>query len=104
MAFNFFGVYFEGADGIEFRCGFHDNNHYMPLLERRDNNVWVEVNRQAGTGEAAQTCRDIRAELPVVIPFPAGHTQNERMELINQIVYNLNRYTTERVNYQGAHG
>ena len=40
---------------------------------------------------------------PVVINFPAGHTQNERMELINQIVYNLNRYTTERVNYQGAH-
>lgn len=25
-------------------------------------------------------------------------------ERLYQIVYNLNRYTTERVNYQGAHG
>jgi 2'-5' RNA ligase len=30
--------------------------------------------------------------------------KNERMELINQIIYNINRYTTERVNYRGAHG
>jgi hypothetical protein len=103
MAYNFFGVYFENENGIEYRCGFHDDNHYMPLLERKDPQGWVEVNQNQGTGAAAATCRDIRDELPVIIPFNNGHTQNERMELINQIVYNINRYTTERVNYQGAH-
>lgn len=103
MSFQFFGVYFQGDNDTEYRCGFHDNNHYMPILERRDASGWVEVNQHNGTGSATQACRDIRSELPVVINFLAGHTQNERMELINQIVYNLNRYTTERVNYQGAH-
>lgn len=103
MAYNFFGVYFEDTNGVEYRCGFHDDDHYMPLLERRDADGWVEVNQDLGTGTASATCRVIRAQLPVVIAFPHGHTQNERMELINQIVYNINRYSTERVNYQGAH-
>lgn len=104
MAYSFFGVYFEDINGVEYRCGFHDDNHYMPLLERRDTTGWVEVNQQQGTGAAGETCRGIRNQLPVTITFPAGHTQNERMELINQIIYNMNRYTTERVNYRGAHG
>lgn len=104
MAFSFFGVYFQDINSIEYRCGFHDYDHYMPILERRDNNQWVEVNYQHGTGAAGETCRDIRNNLPVPIQFPAGHTQNERMELINQIVYNMNRYMTERVNYRGNHG
>ncbi len=103
MAFAFFGVYFQDEHDVEYRCGFHDDDHYMPLLERRDNNVWVEVNQQQGTGAAGETCRNIRSQLPVAITFPSGHTQNERMELINQIIYNMNRYTTERVNYRGAH-
>lgn len=103
MAFNFFGVFFEDENGNEFRCGFHDNDHYMPILERRDEDDWIEVSKKQGTGAASTTCREIRADLPVVIDFPDNHTQNERMELINQIIYNINRYTTERVNYQGAH-
>lgn len=83
MAFTFLGVYFQDEDGTEYRCGFHDDDHYMPLLERRDNNVWVKVNQQQGTSAAGKTCKDIRNQLPIT--FPAGHTQNERMELINQI-------------------
>jgi hypothetical protein len=104
MAFQFLGVYFQDINGNEYRCGFHNNSHYMPLLERRDNDNWVEVNFKKGTGKAGENCRDIRNDLPVTIPFPNSHTQNERMELINQIIYNMNRFTTERVNYRGAHG
>jgi len=103
MAYNFFGVYFEDELGVEFRCGFHDDNNYMPILERRDNGVWIEVNQQQGTGNAKLTCQQIRAKFPVNVHFNDNHTQNERMELINQLIYNLNRKTTERVNYQGAH-
>ena len=104
MAFQFFGVFFQDINGIEYRCGFHDNDNYMPILERRVNHILVEVNYQHGTGAAGETCREIRDNLPIPISFPNGHTQNERMELINQIIYNMNRYTTERVNYRGAHG
>src|SRR5690606_40755561 len=103
MAFNFFGVYFEDINGVEYRCGFHDHNHYMPILERRDNGNWVEVNQQRGTGSAKRECQYIRNNLPINIWFADNHTQNERMELINQVIYNIKRYTTERVNYQGAH-
>jgi len=104
MAFQFFGVYFQDINGIEYRCGFHNYNHYMPILEKRNGNTWIEVNYHKRTGNTGETCRKIRENLPVVISFPKAHTQNERMELINQIIYNINRYTTERVNYRGAHG
>ena len=103
MAYNFFGVYFEDALGVEYRCGFHDDNGYMPIIERRANIGWVEVNQQHGPGNAKATCQTIRTNLPVTIPFADNHTQNERMELINQLIFNLNRKTTQRVNYQGAH-
>jgi len=103
MRYNFFGVYFQDSNNVEYRCGFHDDDNYMPVLERRENNCWIEVNSQRGTGAANQTCRQIREQLPVTIEFGPGHTQNERMELINQIIYNISRYTTERVNYRGAH-
>lgn len=104
MAFNFFGVYFESENGTEYRCGFHDNNNqYMPTLEIRTQNGWITVTKGNGTGPANRVCRNIRQNLPVHIPFVNNHTQNERMELINQMVYNIHRYTTERVNYQGAH-
>jgi hypothetical protein len=103
MAFSFFGVYFQDVNNVEYRCGFHDNNYYMPILERRGNNGWEQVSQQLGSGSASAKCREIRQELPISIDFPHNHTQNERMELINQIVYNIQRYTTERVNYQGAH-
>lgn len=103
MAFSFFGVYFEDANGNEYRCGFHDDDHYMPILEKRINNNWEEVNQHHGTGSASAKCREIRLELPISIDFEPNHTQNERMELINQIIYNIHRCTTERVNYQGAH-
>ena len=103
MAYNFFGVYFEDSHGVEYRCGFHDDNAYMPQLEKRVSGVWTVVARGNGVGNANTSCRDIRANLPITVPFINGHTQNERMELINQIVYNLNRKTTERVNYRGAH-
>ncbi|MBW1649141.1 MAG: hypothetical protein JRJ44_00420 [Deltaproteobacteria bacterium] len=104
MKFKFFGVYFQDAQDVEYRCGFHDNDGYMPLLEKRSDNDWVEVNQNKGTGAANQTCRNIRGGLPVPISFPEEHTQNERVELINQIIYNINRHMTERVNYRGAHG
>jgi len=103
MAYNFFGVYFEDIQKNEYRCGFHDANQYMPMLEKRVNDNWIEVSQHHGTGAAGRTCVDIRNQLPVTITFPAAHTQNERMELINQIMYNINRYTTERVYYRGAH-
>lgn len=103
MPYNFFGVYFESENGTEYRCGFHDDDNYQPKLERRVAGNWVEVSQGLGTGAANQTCREIRDNLPVPIHFPESHTQNERMELINQMVYNLSRYTTERVNYRGAH-
>lgn len=103
MAFNFFGVYFQDINGIEYRCGFHDvHNQYMPILERRDNNNWIRVSGR-GNRSAQSICRQIRSQLPLTINFPNNHTQNERMELINQIIYNMNRYVTERVNYRGAH-
>ena len=38
MAFIFFGVYFQDINNTEYRCGFHDDDHYMPIIERRDNN------------------------------------------------------------------
>jgi hypothetical protein len=97
-------VYFQDTKGVEYRLGFHDDDNYMPLLEKKINDEWVEVNKNKGTGAANQTCRAIRGKLLVPILFPEGHTQNERMELINQIIYNINRDTTERVNYRGAHG
>lgn len=75
----------------------------MPILEQRNGNAWEEVNQHQGTGTASAKCRKIRQELPIAINFPQNHTQNERLELINQIIYNIQRYTTERVNYQGAH-
>lgn len=74
MAFTFFGVYFQDINGVEYRCGFHNDDYYMPLLERGDNNVQMEVNQQQGTGAAGETCREIRNLLPVTIPFPNGHT------------------------------
>lgn len=103
MAFNFYGVYFETVDGVEYRCGYQNDTQYMPILERRDGTTWTEVNHHHGTGNAGETCRFIRSELPVHINFPDSHTQNERMELINQMIYNMNRMTTEKVNYRGAH-
>lgn len=104
MAYNFFGVYFEDENGIEYRCGFHDDNNYQPLVERREDSGWVEINQKQGTGKANAACRMIRNNLPIPIDFPESHTQNERMELINQMIYNISRYTNERVNYRGAHG
>lgn len=103
MAFSFFGVYFEDANGSEYRCGFHDDNHYMPILEKRTEDGWQQIGQHLGTGSASAKCRVIRENLPIQIAFPNNHTQNERMELINQMIYNIHRYTTERVNYQGAH-
>lgn len=87
MAFQFFGVFSQGTNGIGYRFGFYDNDNYMPILERRDNNSWIEVNYRQGTESAGETCRQIRSNLPIQIPFPNGRTQNERMELINQIIY-----------------
>jgi len=104
MAFTFFGVYFQAEDNTEYRCGFYDDDNYQPIIEKRENNNWVEVSQKQGTGAANATCRDIRNNLPIRIPFPSAHTQNERMELINQIIYNINRHVTERVNYRGAFG
>ena len=105
MERKFFGVYFEDAKGIEYRCGFRHDDQYMPLLEKRIDNDWAEVSQKKGTGPANKTCRKIREALPVTIEFPEGsHTQNERMELINQIIYNINRRVTVRVNYGGTHG
>ncbi|MBS1584874.1 MAG: hypothetical protein JSS82_04950 [Bacteroidetes bacterium] len=103
MAYNFFGVYFEDVNGVEYRCGFRNNREYQPKLYRRQNNAWVEVVGR-GANSAQSVSAAIRGQLPTVIAFPAGaHTQNQRMELINQMVYNINRRTTERVNYRGAH-
>ncbi len=102
MAFNFFGVYFQDINGLEYRCGFQDDNSYMPILERRDNNNWVRVTGR-GNRSAQSVSRQIRSQLPISIRFPNNHTQNERMELINQIIYNMNRNVTARVNYRGAH-
>jgi len=62
MAFIFFGVYFQDINNTEYRCGFHDDDHYMPIIERRDNNIWVEVNKQQGTGTAKDACKFIRAK------------------------------------------
>lgn len=105
MAFNFFGVYFEDVNNNEFRCGFYDNNKYQPIIEKKNKNTgnWEEVTKKNGTKAANKTCRDIRQELPINIPFPLNHTQNERVELINQLVYNLQRRVNENVNYRGAH-
>jgi len=103
MAYNFFGVYFEDAQGNEFRCGFHDPLTYMPKLEKRINNQWIEV-RGRGANSAQVTSARLYNNLPSPIPFPAGaHTQNQRMELINQIVYNISRASMGNVNYGGAH-
>ena len=105
MDFNFFGVYFQDTSGIEYRCGFHDDNQYQPLLETRMNNDWINVGSGANTrGPANGRCATIREGLPITIPFPVdAHTQNQRMELINQVIYNIRRKATESVNYGGAH-
>lgn len=103
MAYTFFGIYFEDVNNNEYRCGFYDNNNYQPIVEKRTPQGWQEINHRQGTGNANQICRLIRASLPHPIAFPNGHTQNERMELIHQMVYNIQRYTNERVNYRGAH-
>lgn len=103
MAYTFFGVTFEDINHTEYRLGFYDDGNYQPIIERRDAGTWVEVNQLHGTGAANQTCRNIRADLPISIAFPPGHTQNERIELINQLLYNIQRRVNENVNYRGAH-
>ena len=103
MAYNFFGVYFEGADGTEYRCGFRNQRECQPKLYVRQANAWVEV-RGRGIRSAQSVSAALRAQLPTTIAFPPdAHTQNQRLELINQIVYNLSRKTAQGNNYGGAH-
>ena len=60
MAFNFLRVYFKTSTALNIVVVFHDDDSYMPILERRDNNNWVR-DTVRGNRFAQSVSRQIRS-------------------------------------------
>ena len=101
----FLGVYIEDEDAIEYRIGYRlANGDYKPIIEKKIDNNWKEINQRRSTGSARALCTKLRKILPFSISFSDDeHTQNQRSELINQVIYNLSRLLTSGGNFGGAH-
>jgi hypothetical protein len=102
----FYGVYFETANGDEYRIGFEVGaGDYKPSFETRNTDTleWDQIGQGTGYEPMNRKARALRALLPVQVAFDESHTQNEIMELVHQTVYNLNRAVNENCNYRGAH-
>lgn len=101
----FLGVYIEDENAIEYRIGYRlSDGDYKPIIEEKLDDDWIEINQRHGTGNAKVLCAKLRKILPFSIQFSDDeHTQNQRSELINQVVYNLSRMLTSGGNFGGAH-
>lgn len=78
LAFQF-SEFSQDINDIKYRYCFYDKDNYMPLLERSDNNIWIEVNYQHCTRAACEMCIQIRDNSPIQNQFPNGNIKNECM-------------------------